>query len=330
MSVFIDALQEYYAAWNLEFAPADLIATFGGSEALIMAMMIVGDPGDQIIIPEPFYTNYLCFARMAAVDVTPVVTDVRDGYRLPPYEELRKLVTPKTRAIIVNTPNNPTGHVVSREEMAAVAKLALEHDLFVISDEVYREFIFDGEQHVSPMDFPELRDRVILVDSISKVFSSCGARVGCIASKNKQVMNSALRIAQGRLCVPTLEQIAAAAAYRARTEYLPPVVKEYQVRRDIVWEGLQGISGVRCPRASGAFYSQTELPVDNAEKFIIWMLTSFDVDGVTVMLAPGDGFYATPGTGGREARIAYVLEGPKLRQAINILKNGLEVYRELL
>jgi aspartate aminotransferase len=326
MKEYVLAVQEYYRQWGLEFEPQEIIPTFGGSEAIIMAMLIVAETGDEIIVPEPFYTNYRCFALMAGVQLVPVPTEVSQCCRLPSYEELRKFVTPRTRAIMINTPNNPTGRVLELDELEAVRRLALEHDLFVLSDEVYREFVFDGKRHRSPADFADLRSRVIMLDSISKVFSSCGARVGCIASKNAEVMNSALRLAQGRLCAPTLEQIAAAAAYRARREYLPPVVEEYRRRRDEVFAGLAEMREVTCPMPSGAFYAMLDLPVDDAEKFIVWMLTSFDVNGETVMLAPGDGFYATPGKGVHEARIAYVLEPPKLRRAMSILRQGLAAY----
>jgi aspartate aminotransferase len=323
---FVEALREYYGSWGYDFGPEEVIPTFGGSEAIVMAMMLCAPAGAEILIPEPFYTNYRCFALMAGLQIRPIETDPARGYALPPLEVLRELVGPDTRAIMLNSPNNPTGHVLSEGELDAVAELALAHDLFILSDEVYREFVFDGGRHRSPMDRPELRDRVVIIDSISKVFSACGARVGCIASKNPEVMRGALHLAQGRLCAATLEQIGAAAAYRARQEYLAPLVEEYRRRREAVFEGLGAIPGVRGLKPSGAFYTLVELPVDDAERFVTWMLTDFEDEGETVMLAPGEGFYATPGKGRREVRIAFVLKEGRLRRAMEILARGLAAY----
>ncbi len=324
--MLVEALQTYFADWNIRFEKRHIIPTFGASEAIVNAMMIIGMPGDEILIPEPFYANYRHFALMAGLKIVPIDTEVESEFKLPAKPEIEKLVTDKTKGILINTPNNPTGRVYSEEEIQTVRQIALERDLFIISDEVYREIIFDGKHHISPMQYEDLHDRTIIVDSISKIFSACGARIGCIASKNEDVMDVALRYAQGRLSAPTIDQFGAAAAYSDRKEYLEKIVDIYRERRDVVYEGLSNIRNTVCMKSPGAFYSLVKLPVDNAEKFIVWLLTDFQVDGETLMTAPGEGFYATPGKGINETRIAYVLEPDKLRRSLNILDAALKQY----
>lgn len=323
---YIEALIEYYRELNLDVSPAMILPTFGASEAIIFAMQIAGNHGQEILIPEPFYANYICFAIMAGLKIIPVPTTAEDDFHLPDEATLQQLVTENTCAILINTPNNPTGRVYDQSEITSIRNIALKNNLFLICDEVYREFLFDGRRHISLMNIPELEQHTILVDSISKVFSACGARVGCLMSRNREVTTAALKLSQGRLCVATLDQIGAAAAYRARKQYLPPVVKRYLGRRDTLFSELHGIPGIRCNKPGGAFYTLVELPVDDAETFIIWMLQEFEVDGETVMMAPGEGFYQTSGSGRRQVRIAYVLEEEKLVRATHILAAGLDAY----
>jgi len=322
----IDAVRKYYEVYGMSYTRDDIIITNGGSEALMFSFMALCDPGDEILIPEPFYANYNAFASAVNVNVRPITTRAEEGFHLPPKSEVAKLITPKTRAILVSNPGNPTGVIYTVDEMKMLAEIAREKNIFIVADEVYREFVYDGLDYTSFGNFKEIEDRVILIDSVSKRFSACGARIGCIISKNAELMGQVMKLAQGRLCVPTLEQVGAAALYSTPVSYLEDVNKEYQSRRNILYEALKAMPGVICEEPKGAFYVVAKLPVDDAEKFVVWMLKNFDVDGKTVMLAPAEGFYATPGLGKDEARLAYVLKKEDLAKAMDILKAGLEAY----
>jgi aspartate aminotransferase len=322
----IDAIRKYYQGYGIEYGREHIIITNGGSEALMFAMIALCDPGDEILVPEPFYTNYNGFGQAVNVAIRPITTKAECGFHLPPAEEIEKLVNPATKAILISNPGNPTGVVYTDQEIAMLAEIASKHDLFIISDEVYREFVYDGLKYTSFGTIKEIEDRVILVDSVSKRYSACGARIGCISSKNAELMAQVMKLAQGRLCVPTLEQVGAAELYKTPMSYLKEVNEEYTRRRNILYKALKEMPGVICEEPKGAFYVVVKLPVDNAEKFVIWMLKDFDVDGETVMMAPAEGFYATPGLGRDEVRLAYVLKEKDLARAMDILKAGLEAY----
>ena len=321
-----DALIRYYARHGINIERENVIVTTGGSEAITMAFTVCLDPGDEVIIPEPFYTNYNGFAIAAGVKIVPLTTTLDNNWEIPPVEEMAKLVSEKTRAIMICNPNNPTGKVYSKEELKKIVDLAIEKDIFIFADEVYREFIFSGEKHVSLLDFEEARDRVVVMDSISKRFSSCGARIGAFLSFNMEIMKAALAYGQARLCPPTIDQLMAVKTADLTDEYYAQILAEYRQRRDIVVSALKDMEGVEYRVPEGAFYVVIKLPVENAEDFVIWLLTDFDVDNETVMLAPAAGFYSTPGLGKNEARIAFVLNREKTEKAMNILKKGLEVY----
>jgi len=320
------AIAEYYGGLGYALDPSDIVVTAGGSEAIAFAMTAIGNEGDEFIIAEPFYTNYNGFAIMAGVRLAPITTYAEDGFRCPAPEQLEERITPRTKAILVNSPTNPTGAVYSREDFERVAEVARRHDLFVISDEVYREFVFDGLEPVSILDIEGMEERTVLIDSISKRFSVCGARIGCVASKNRQLMDAILRFGQARLCPPALGQVVAAAAYRHDGEYVESCRQEYERRRDVVFGRISGIEGAVCERPQGAFYALVKIPVDDVEDFARWMLTDFESDGSTVMIAPGPGFYATPGLGGQEIRIAYVLNCEELEKAMDVLVAGITAY----
>lgn len=321
-----DAMSAYYASFDIPFKREDIIVTAGGSEALLFSFMATCDPGDEVLIPEPFYANYNAFGGSVNVKVVPITTKPEEGFHLPPREQVEALITPRTRGILVSNPGNPTGTIYTREEMDMLADLALKHDLYIIADEVYREFVYDGLKYTSFGHLPKIEDRVIIVDSVSKRYSACGARIGCIACRNKDFMAQVLKLAQGRLCVPTLEQVGATALYSTPKSYLEEVNKEYQARRNTLYSALKQMPGVVCAEPKGAFYVMVKLPVDDAEKFIIWMLQNFDINGETMMAAAGEGFYATPGMGKQEFRLAYVLNNEDIVKAMNILKQGLEAY----
>lgn len=322
----IDSIRKYYEGYNISYERENVLITNGGSEALLFSFMALCDPGDEILIPEPFYANYNAFASCVNVKIIPITTKAEEGFHLPPKAEIAKLLTPKTKAILVSNPGNPTGVIYTTDEMEMLADLALDNDMFIVADEVYREFVYDGLDYTSFGNIKKIEDRVIIIDSVSKRFSACGARIGCITSKNMDLMAQVMKLAQGRLCVPTLEQVGAAALYKTPVSYLEDVNKEYQSRRDILYAALKGMPGVVCDEPKGAFYVVAKLPVDDAEKFVIWMLRDFDVEGETVMMAPAEGFYATPGLGKNEARLAYVLKKEDLSRAMDILKAGLEAY----
>jgi aspartate aminotransferase len=320
------AMTDYFGSYNIEISADDVVITVGGSEAIHFAFSVVSDPGGEIIIPEPFYTNYNGFAACAGVKIVPLTLSVEDGFRLPSLDAIAKKITPKTRAILLNSPSNPTGTVYTPEELERVVTLALEHDLFVVADEVYKEFVYDGYTHKSILEYGEIKDRAIVVDSISKRFSCCGARIGAVITRNEAVSQSVIKFAQARLCPPTLEQKMALAAYRMGRDYFVPVQKEYQHRRDVLFDGLKDIPGIVIRKPQGAFYYIIKLPIENAEHFVRWMLTDFQLDNETVMVAPAQGFYSTPGKGGDEVRIAYVLKEKDLKRAIAVFKAGLEEY----
>jgi len=318
-------LDYYHSCGYSHIKESDLMVTTAGSEAVIFSMMAVASPGDEIIVFEPFYPNYNGFAAMAGIKLMPVSTDPETGYHLPDAQIIEDKITSKTRAILICTPNNPTGTVLTNEEMKTIKDIALKHNLFVLSDEVYREFVFDGE-HTGILSFPELEQHAVLMDSISKRYSACGARIGCIISKNSDIMDTVMKFGQARLCPPTLEQVGASAVIETRDKYFTGMIQEYKKRRDFVYKALTDIPGVECEMPQGAFYMMVRFPVDDIEEFAKWLLTDFRVNGATTMIAPGPGFYATQGKGGQEARIAYVLNTDDLEKAVEILKKGLEVY----
>lgn len=323
-------LAEYYKKNNIMISQDEIIITNGGSEALLFAMMTCFNPDDEVIVPEPFYANYNGFALESQIILRPITTSIQDGFNLPPAEKFREMISDRTRGILICNPGNPTGCLYSLEELEVLQKIVLENDLFLIADEVYREFVYDGKKHHSIMNLEGLQQHAIIVDSVSKRYSMCGVRVGALISRNKEVMGAALKFAQARLSPPTIGQVAAEAALATPDEYFENVIEEYVSRRDILIQGLNSIEGVTCPNPGGAFYAMAELPVDSAEKFCQWMLQSFDFNGRTVMMAPAEGFYATRGLGRREVRLAYVLEKPKLLLAVEILREGLKAYPGVL
>lgn len=323
------AVAAYFGSYNIPLTENNVIITTGGSEAILFSFSAVADPGDEIIIPEPFYTNYNGYASIASIKIVPLPLRVEDGFRLPKGADIEAKITPRTKAILLCSPNNPMGTVYTPEELGRVAAIVKEHDLFLIGDEVYKEFVYDGKAHRSVLEYPGIEDRVIVVDSISKRFSCCGARIGAVITRNCDLFQAILRFAQARLCPPSVEQRAALAAYRMGMDYFKPVREEYQRRRDVLYEGLKSIPGVIAYRPQGAFYITVKLPIKDCEHFVVWMLSEFNLDGETVMVAPASGFYATPGKGLDEVRMAYVLEVEKIKRALVVLKAGLEKYKKL-
>ncbi|MEE2919536.1 MAG: pyridoxal phosphate-dependent aminotransferase [Bacteroidota bacterium] len=321
-----EGLAAYYRSVNVEVTADDILVTTGGSEALVFAFMSCLNPGDQVIIPEPFYANYNGFAQMAGVEVVPVTALLDDGFALPPVEAFASKISDKTKAILLCNPGNPTGTVYASEALDALAQLVLAHDLYLFADEVYREFCYDGAKPKSVMELPGLEDNVVLVDSVSKRYSMCGARIGALVTKNKAVRKAAMKFAMARLSPPTLAQVASEAALQTSADYFKEVREQYVERRDALVEGLRAIPGVKVPTPGGAFYAVCELPIDNADAFCQWMLEHFDLDGDTVMMAPATGFYATPGAGTRQVRIAYVLDVLDIKRAVACLAAGLEEY----
>ena len=319
-------LSQYYKNHGLPIDTQDIIITTGGSEALLFAMGSTMDSGDEIIIPEPFYANYNGFSVASGVNVVPVISGIETGFALPPIEAFEKLITPRTKAILICNPGNPTGYLYSKQEILKLAEIVKKHDLFLIADEVYREFIYDGEEHFSVMNVPGLELHAILFDSVSKRYSMCGARIGCIVSKNKEVMTTAMKFAQARLSPPTYAQIASEAALDTPQSYFDDVISEYRERRDTLISELQKIDGLTVATPKGAFYCIAKLPIDNADKFAQWLLESYDLNGETVMVAPAAGFYSTPGVGLDEVRIAYVLKKEDLIKSVQILKEAIKAY----
>lgn len=319
-------LAEYYRSVGIDIDHNQIIITAGGSEAITIGFMSCLNPGDEVIIPEPFYANYNGFATSAGVKVVPVTSSIEDGFALPPMAEMEKLITPKTRGVVICNPNNPTGYLYSKEELEQLAELVKKYDMYLFADEVYREFCYDGHTHFSTMNLKGLENNVVLMDSVSKRYSMCGVRVGALISRNCEVMAAAMKFAQARLCPPSYGQIAAEAALSTPKEYFDEVYDEYIKRRDFMVEALNKMEGVVCPLPKGAFYTVVKLPVDDADKFAQWLLESFEHNNQTVMLAPASGFYATPGLGKDEVRIAYVLKIEDLKNAMETLEAALKQY----
>tara|TARA_B100001559_G_C16493976_1_gene619834 strand:+ start:1272 stop:2468 length:1197 start_codon:yes stop_codon:yes gene_type:complete len=319
-------LADYYKANQIEVEANDIIVTTGGSEALQFILGSIMDQEDEIIIPEPFYANYNGFSTAQGINVIPVVSKIENNFSLPPISEFEKLITVKTKAVLICNPGNPTGYLYSKEEINQLEQLVIKHDLFLISDEVYREFCYDGYTHNSIMSKQSLSDHAIMIDSVSKRYSMCGARIGCLVTKNKSVYNTALKFAQARLSPPTYAQIASEAALCTPDSYFQKVINEYSNRRNILIEELQKIDGVKVATPKGAFYCIVELPITNADDFAQWLLEKFRVNNETIMIAPASGFYATEGLGKNQVRIAYVLKKAELISSVNILKEGLKVY----
>lgn len=325
----IEAIRKYYTTYNMEFAPEDIIITNGGSEALLFTFMAICDPGDNILVPEPFYTNYNGFAQCLNVEVKSVTTFAENGFHLPSKEEILAKINDKTSAILIVNPGNPTGCVYTKEEVQMIADIAKEKDLWIISDEVYREFVYEGLEYTSFGNIKEVEDRVVIIDSVSKRYSACGARIGSITCKNKKLMAEVMKVCQGRLCVATLEQLGAAALYDTPKSYFKEVNDEYRKRRDVLYEELMKAKGVICEKPMGAFYIVAKLPVENAEDFVAWTLKKFRRNNETVMCTPAEGFYSTPGLGRNEVRLAYVLKEERLRRAGQLLREALEEYTQL-
>ena len=322
-------LADYYVQHQINVTANEIIVTTGGSEALLIAMGSICDPGDEIIIPEPFYANYNGFSTASGVTIVPVISKIEDNFALPSISDFEKLITPKTKAILICNPGNPTGYLYSKEEIEKLAAVVKKHDLFLIADEVYREFIYDDDvQHQSILHNFGLENHAIIIDSVSKRYSMCGARVGCLVSKNKEVLNTALKFAQARLCPPTLALIASEAALETPQSYFNEVTVEYKSRRDILISELSQINGVKVASPKGAFYCVVELPVDNADKFAQWLLEDFSLNNQTVMVAPAAGFYSTPGFGTKQIRIAYVLKKEDLISSVKILKAAIAEYNK--
>ena len=319
-------VEKYYKKIGIDLDVNELIVTIAGSESVNLSLEITCNPGDEVLVLEPFYTNYNTFAFMNGITLKPIATDIRNGFQVPPIEEFEKAITDKTKAILVCNPGNPNGTLYSKESMLALGEIAKKHDLFLISDEVYREFCYTDEPHFSAMHIPGLEQNVILVDSVSKRYNLCGARIGCIISHNKDVMTAAMKFAQARLCPPVIGQIAAIGALDTPDEYFDAVKEEYIKRRDCMIEGLNKIEGVFTPLPQGAFYTIAELPVDDTENFARWMLENFRIDNETTMVTPAASFYKTPGKGKNQARIAYVLEVEEIKKALHILEEGLKAY----
>lgn len=319
-------LAGYYQKYHIPVEYTDIIITTGGSEAIEIGMMACLNPGDEVIVPEPYYANYNGFSTQANVVIKPIPSSIESGFALPPISEFEKAITPKTKAILICNPGNPTGYLYTREELETLKQIVLKHDLFLFADEVYREFCYDGREYVSAMHLQGLEQHVVLMDSISKRYSACGARIGALISKNKEVMSAALKFAQARLSPPTFGQIAAEAAIDTPDSYFREVISEYVSRRDLVVSALNKMDGVFCPKPSGAFYCMAKLPVDDADKFCQWLLEDFSYDGHTVMLAPATGFYSKPELGKQQVRIAYVLNKESLEKAMLCLERALQEY----
>jgi len=319
-------LAKYYQGLGIDITHNDMIITTGGSEAITIAFMTCLNPGDEVIIPEPFYANYNGFAVQAGVVVKPIVSRIENDFALPPVEEFEKLITPRTKGIVICNPNNPTGYLYSREELEQLATIVKKHDLYLFSDEVYREFCYDGITHYSAMMLKGLENNVILMDSVSKRYSMCGVRIGALITRNKEVIAAAMKFAQARLSPPSFGQIAAEAALNTPAEYFKEVYDEYIKRRNFMVEALNKMDGVYCPKPKGAFYTVVRLPIDDSDKFAQWLLEHFEHKNQTVMLAPATGFYSTPGLGKNEVRIAYVLNVDDLRNAMECLEVALKQY----
>lgn len=317
---------EYYKRWNINVTENEIIVTAGGSEAILFAFNTCLDPGDEVIIPEPFYANYNGFAISVGVNVKPIISVIDNGFALPPIEEFEKVITPKTKAIMICNPNNPTGYLYSRQELESLAKIVKKHDLYLFADEVYREFVYDGEEAFSVMNLKEIEQNVILLDSVSKRYSACGARIGMFITKNKEVYNAAMKFAQARLSPPSFGQIFTEAAVDTPQSYFDEVQKEYIARRNIVVESINKMEGCFCPNPKGAFYATAGLPIDDSDRFCQWLLEDFNYNGETVMLAPATGFYSVKGKGKDEVRISYCLNVNDMKASMKCLSEALKVY----
>ncbi|MCF8218811.1 MAG: pyridoxal phosphate-dependent aminotransferase [Bacteroidales bacterium] len=321
-----EKLTEYYKQNNITVTPDDIIVSAGASEAILFAMNSCLDEGDEVIIPEPFYANYNGFAINAGVTVKPIPSSIKDGFALPPIADFEKAITDKTKAIMICNPNNPTGYLYSKEELETLRKIVLKYDLFLFADEVYREFTYDNHKHFSVMELDGLDEHVVMIDSVSKRYSACGFRIGCMVSRNEKVMATALKFAQARLSPPSFGQVAAEAALDTPKEYFDQVLQEYYNRRQIVVESINKMEGAFCPQPKGAFYVVASLPIDNADRFCQWLLEDYEYENQTVMLAPATGFYSTEGSGRQEVRISYVLNVDDLKKAMDVLENALKNY----
>ena len=319
-------LCEYYEKYDIHILPEEMIITTGGSEALLMTFLTIMDPDDEVIIPEPFYANYNGFAKNVGVNVKPIYSSIDTGFALPEISEFEKAITPRTKAILICNPNNPTGYLYSEEEMETLRQIVLKHDIFLISDEVYREFCYEDAIHHSALKLKGIEDHVILIDSASKRFSACGIRIGRMITKNKELISAAMKFAQARLSPPTFGQVAGEAALDSPQSYYDEIVREYESRRDVCIEGIKNIEGAYCPTPKGAFYIVAHLPIDDSERFCKWMLTDYNYNGKTVMMAPASGFYSTEGRGKQEVRISYCLKKEDLKEAMAILKEALLSY----
>jgi len=319
-------MAEYYKQRDISVDATEILVTSGGSEALLFGMMSCMNTDEEAIVPEPFYANYYGFSLTAGMKIVPISSSIENGFALPPIEEFEKLITPRTKSIIICNPNNPTGYLYSKKELELLRDIIKKHDLFLFSDEVYREFCYDGLKHFSAMNLKGIEENVVLIDSMSKRFSACGIRVGALVSHNKEVISTALKFGQQRLCPPVLGQLAAEAALDSKEEYYVSVLNEYTHRRDFLVEALNQMPGVVCPKPQGAFYVITRLPVDDAEKFAQWLLSDFSFENQTVMVAPASGFYSTEGLGKSEVRLAYVLNVTDLKNAMKCLAEALKVY----
>ncbi|MBT3169376.1 MAG: pyridoxal phosphate-dependent aminotransferase [Candidatus Cloacimonetes bacterium] len=327
LELYRNNLVKYYQKHQIEIKADDIIVTTAGSEAIVFALLTACDEGDEVIIPEPFYTNYNGFATMTGVKIVPLTTYAENGFALPSSEKISKLITPRTRAIMLCNPGNPTGAVYPKSEIERICEIAIANNLFVVSDEVYREFVYDGMVHTSILDIAGMEDLAIMVDSISKRYSACGARIGCLISKNKTFISAAIKFAQARLCPPTIDQFAANAAIDIEEKYFKTIIAEYDKRRNVVFEELQKVDDIICIKPTGAFYIIAKLPIENADDFAKWMLEEYSLNGETVMFAPAAGFYATPNVGKNEVRFAYILNENDLRKAMHIFREGLKTYQ---
>ena len=321
-------LANYYNSHNINVSHEDIIVTTGASEALLFLFSSIMDPGDEVIISEPFYANYIAFSTASGVKVVPAICDIDDNFALPSVEAFEKLITSKTKAILICNPGNPTGYLYSKEEIEQLAALAIKHDLFLVADEVYREFVYDGHKHHSILQENGIEQHAVIIDSVSKRYSMCGARIGCLVSKNKTVMQTVLKFAQARLSPPTYAQIASKAALDTPQSYFDNVVEEYAERRDTLISELQKIEGIKVAKPKGAFYCIVELPIKNSDDFAQWLLEDFSINNETIMVAPAGGFYSTPGIGLNQIRIAYVLNKESLKKAVKILKEALNIYKD--
>ena len=325
----IDEMINYYSTYDMDFKKYEILITNGGSEGLLFAMMATCDPEDNTLVPEPFYTNYNEFSSCINVCVKPITTHPEEGFHLPKKEDIVSKIDKNTKAILISNPGNPTDCVYTKEEVYMLSDIAIENNLWIIADEVYREFVYDGLDYISFGNIDKIKDKVIIVDSVSKRYSACGARIGSLACKNKDFISQVLKLCQGRLCVSTLDQIGAIQLYKTPQSYFMEVNEEYKKRRDVLYSELMKVEGVICEKPKGAFYILAKLPIENVEDFVIWMLNEFEVDGETVMVCPAEGFYATKGLGKSEIRLAYILNENDLKKAASILKQGIEKYIEI-